>query len=417
MNRRHFLSTSALATLATQGNTTIPPKGQAEHCIHIWLGGGMSQIDTFDPKAQGSSKKPFKAGSDYESIDTAVKDVRVCEHLPKLARRMEKITAVRSCHHHLIDEHAIASNFVHTARPTSGSSVYPSIGSIVAHQRGPANPSVPAYMLIGFPNVSRGPGFLGSTYGNIYLTDLKTGPAGFTRPDHLTEKRIFDRKKLLEALEKKSLKGSPIAEYQKAQTEALRLAGPGFMKNFDLASEPDSLRNRYQSEFGQRCLLARRLVQDGVRFIELSHNPGFLNGTGWDTHGKGQLKQHELIRDLDNGIATLMDDLEEKKLLDKTLIVIATEFGRPPEFDGNGGRGHQGTAFSMIFAGGGLNHQGAHGVTDNLSKKIVENPVTIPDFHATIHAALGINPAHELIAGTRPVPITDNGTPIAPLFF
>jgi hypothetical protein len=130
-------------------------------------------------------------------------------------------------------------------------------------------------MLIGFPNVSRGPGFLGSTYGNIYLTDLKTGPAGFTRPDHLTEKRISDRKKLLEALEKQSPKGSPLAEYQKAQTEALRLAGPGFMKNFDLASEPDSLLNRYQSEFGQRCLLARRLVQDGVRFIERSHNPGF----------------------------------------------------------------------------------------------------------------------------------------------
>ena len=111
-----------------------------------------------------------------------------------------------------------------------------------------------------------------------------------------------------------------------------------------------------------------------------------------------------------------MDDLEEKKLLDKTLIVIATEFGRPPEFDGNGGRGHQGTAFSMILAGGGLNHQGSHGLTVSLSKKIVESPVTIPDFHATIHAALGINPGHELIAGTRPVPITDNGTPIAPLF-
>jgi uncharacterized protein (DUF1501 family) len=188
------------------------------------------------------------------------------------------------------------------------------------------------------------------------------------------------------------------------------------MKNFDLDSEPTDLRNRYQSEFGQRCLLARRLVQDGVRFIELSHNPGFLNGTGWDTHGKGQLKQHELIRDLDNGIATLMDDLREKGLLDKTLIVIATEFGRPPEFDGNGGRGHQGSAFSLILAGGGLKHQGAYGATDDLAKKPVENPVTIPDFHATIHAALGINPSHELLADSRPVPITDGGKPIARLF-
>lgn len=376
----------------------------------------MAQIDTFDPKAKGQSTKPFKAGSAYDSIDTAVKDVRVCEHLPQLARRMEIITAIRSCHHQLIDEHGIATNFVHTGRPVSGSTTYPSIGSIVAHQRGAANPRVPAYMLIGFPNPSRGPGFLGSAYGNIYLTDLKTGPAGFTRPGFLTDDRIARRKNLLEGLESEAPEGSPLANYEKAQAEALRLAGPGFMKNFNLDSEPSALRNKYQSEFGQRCLLARRLVQDGVRFIELSHNPGFLNGTGWDTHGKGQLKQHELIRDLDNGVATLMDDLKEKGLLEKTLIVIATEFGRPPEFDGNGGRGHQGSAFSLVLAGGGLKHSGAYGVTDERSKKVIKKPVSIPDFHATIHTALGIDPSHELIDGSRPVPITDGGKPIASLF-
>jgi hypothetical protein len=416
MDRRHFLSTSSLATLGLKASKVSHPKGKAEHCIMIWLGGGMSQIDTFDPKQKGSSKKPFVTGSDYNSIETAVKDVHVCEHLPQLARRMEQVSAVRSCHHHLIDEHAIASNFVHTGRPTSGSTTYPSIGSIVAHQRGAADPSVPAYMLIGFPNVSRGPGFLGPNYGNIYLTDMKTGLAGFTRPKHLNEDRISSRKQLLAALQKGSPADSPLADYRKAQTEALRLAGPGFMKNFNLDSEPSDLRNKYQTEFGQRCLLARRLIQDGVRFIELSHNPGFLNGTGWDTHGKGQLKQHELIRDLDNGVATLMDDLKEKGLLDKTIIVIATEFGRPPEFDGNGGRGHQGSAFSLVLAGGGLRHQGTIGRTDELSKQIIENPVTIPDFHATIHAALGINPAHELVDGSRPVPITDRGSPIASLF-
>ena len=416
MNRRQFLSTSALAPLGAKGSKGSLTNGKAEHCIMIWLGGGMSQIDTFDPKKKGSSTKPFVTGSDYHSIETAVKDVRVCEHLPQLARRMEQITAIRSCHHELIDEHAIASNFVHTGRPTSGSTIYPSIGSIVAHERGAANPSVPAYMLVGFPNPSRGPGFLGTNYGSIYLTDMKTGPAGFTRPEHLTNERTASRKKLLAALQKNHPSGSPLANYHKAQTEALRLAGPDFMRNFDLNSEPSDLRNKYQSEFGQRCLLARRLIQDGVRFIELSHNPGFLNGTGWDTHGKGQLKQHELIRDLDNGIATLMDDLREKDLLDKTLIVIATEFGRPPEFDGNGGRGHQGSAFSLILAAGGLKHQGAYGQTDDFSKKIVENPVTIPDFHATIHTALGIDSSHELVDGSRPVPITDRGTAIASLF-
>jgi hypothetical protein len=419
MNRRHFLSASALTSLsgASPGATQVPsPKGKAEHCILIWLGGGMSQIDTFDPKKQGSSKKPFVTGSNYASIETAVPGVKVCQHLSKTARFMDRITAVRSISNQLIDEHAIASNFVHTGRPISGSTTYPSIGSIIAQQRGSAHPKVPAYMLIGFPNVSRGPGFLGAQHGNIYLTDLKSGPAGFTGPDFLTSKRIATRKKLLKPLQERIPANSILADYEKAQTEALRLAGPGFMKNFNLDSEPADLRNTYKSEFGQRCLLARRLVQDGVRFVELSHNPGFINGTGWDTHGKGQLKQHELIQDLDNGLATLMGDLEEKGLLDKTLIVIATEFGRPPEFDGNGGRGHQGSAFSLVLAGGGLNHQGAYGVTDDLSKKIIGNPVSIPDFHATIHAALGINPHHELMDGTRPVPITDGGIPIAPLF-
>ena len=115
-------------------------------------------------------------------------------------------------------------------------------------------------------------------------------------------------------------------------------------------------------------------------------------------------------------MSALIRDLESKKLLDSTLIVVGTEFGRPPEFDGRGGRGHQGTAFSMVLAGGGLRHCGAYGVTDELAKKPVENPVSLPDFHATIHCALGIDPSKELMDGSRPVPITDQGRPVAALF-
>lgn len=420
MNRRQFLKTSALASLATPAlaNSTVlsMPKGKAEHCIFIWLGGGMSQIDTFDPKARGSSKKPMKAGSDYESIPTNVSGVSVTEHLPNCAKLMDRMTAVRTVFHGSGQEHAIATNFVHTGRPISGSTVYPSIGSIVAHQRGPVNPKVPAYMLIGFPSVSRGPGFLGSKYGNIYLTDTKAGPAGFSRPEYLDTKRMDLRKQLLEPVNANIPKNSSISDYEAAQVEALRLAGPDFMKNFDLSKESAETRNAYAGDFGERCLVARRLVEDGVRFIEVSHNPGWVNGTGWDTHNAGQLQQHVLIRDLDQVVSTLIKDLEKRKLLDKTLVVIATEFGRPPEFDGGGGRGHQASAFTMVLAGGGLNHKGAYGVTDDLSKKIVESPVSTPDFHATIHAAMGINPSHELMDSTRPVPITDGGKPISALF-
>jgi hypothetical protein len=211
-------------------------------------------------------------------------------------------------------------------------------------------------------------------------------------------------------------KGSAAADYEMAQQEALRLAGPKFMRHFNLKEEPDTLRNDYGGEFGQRCLLSRRLVQAGVRFIEVSHNLNFMNGTGWDIHNEGYKNQHLLIQELDTALSALIRDLESKKLLDKTLIVVGTEFGRPPEFDGRGGRGHQGTTFSMVLAGGGLNHCGAYGVSDELAKKPVENPVPLVDFHATIHAAMGIDPSKELMDGTRPVPITDGGKAVAALF-
>jgi len=421
MNRRQFLRTSALASLATPAlaNSTIAhmPKGKAEHCIFIWLGGGMAQIDTFDPKRRGNPKSaPKIPGSDYASIDTSVPGVQFTEHLSRTAKLAEHLTVVRTVNHRVVDEHAFATNMVHTGRMISGTVTYPSIGSLAAHQRGAADDKVPAYMLIGYPNVSRGPGYLGPKAGFVYLTDTESGPAGFSRPEGLVSARVDRRQQLLGKMNSSIPGESTIAEYEQAQTEALRLAGPGFMRNFKLDEEPAALRQAYGSEFGQRCLLSRRLVQAGVRFIEVSHNLNFVNGTGWDTHNDGQEKQHVLIQDLDQALSALIIDLKEKGLLDKTLIALGTEFGRPPEFDGGGGRGHQGTCFSLVLAGGGLNHCGAYGVTDELSKKIVENPVSIPNYHATILAALGIDPSKELNEAGRPIPITDGGKPIAALF-
>jgi hypothetical protein len=419
MNRRSFLTQAAAfgAAPLLAGNTPVhTPKGKAEHCIFIWLGGGMAQIDTFDPKKLGDNLgKPQKAGSLYKSIDTTVKGVQVTEHLSKTAKVMEHVTVMRTVNHHVIDEHAFATNIVHTGRMISGNVVYPSIGSIIANQRGAANPDVPAYMLIGYPNVSRGPGFLGAKSGYVYLTDTNTGPSGFTRPDYVDEKRAEIRHQLLKPLMARTSKGSAAADYEMAQQEALRLAGPKFMRHFNLKDEPDSLRNDYGGEFGQRCLLSRRLVQAGVRFIEVSHNLNFMNGTGWDIHNEGFKNQHLLIQELDTALSALIRDLKSKKLLDKTLIVVGTEFGRPPEFDGRGGRGHQGTTFSMVLAGGGLNHCGAYGVTDELAKKPVEKPVPLVDFHATIHATMGIDPSKELMDGSRPVPITDGGKVVTAL--
>ncbi len=419
MDRRSFLTALGLAPFAAQlpGATTLhQPKGRAEHCIFLWLGGGMGQIDTFDPKAlgdnQAAKKKP---GSLYPSIETSVPGVRVCEHLPRTARLMEHLTAVRSVQHKVIDEHAFATNLVHTGRMVSGNALYPSLGSIVAHRRGAVDPKVPAYLLIGYPNVSRGPGFLGVKDGYVYLVDTRSGPAGFTRPEGIDGEREAGRRALLAATGEAPA-DSTLAEYAEAQREAFRLAGPAFMRHFDLTKEPADLRASYGGEFGQRCLLARRLVEGGVRFVEVSHNLNFINGTGWDVHNDGITQQHGLIRELDHALAALTADLKSKGLLDKTLIVVATEFGRPAEFDGRGGRGHQGSAFSMVLAGGGLRHRGAYGVTDDLAKRVLQDPVSIPDFHATILAALGVDPSQDLMDGARPVPITDGGKPISALF-
>ncbi len=421
--RRDFLVGSvAAASLSVLPAVRATDKklqlGKAEHCIFIWLGGGAGQIDTWDPKQLGDPQAK-KAGSYYKSVDTAIPGVQVCEHLPQCAKVLDRFALVRTVHHEVIDEHAAAVNRMHTGRPTTGTIVYPSIGSIVAHQRGAAGDGVPAYVLIGYPNVTRGPGFLGSKHSYVYLTDTETGPAGLSRAIEITADRQDRREELLAKIRAnyvaKNAEDSYVRQYDATISEALRLSGPQFKRIFELSQEPGSLRDSYGGEFGQRCLLARRLVESGVRFIEVSHNLNFLNGTGWDVHNEGILQQHRLIQELDKALATLVVDLESKRLLDKTLIVVASEFGRPASFDAGGGRGHHGKSFSVALAGGGLKTGQAIGQTDDLAMKIESRPVSVPDLHATIHATLGIDPSEHLYAGERPVPITDGGIPIAEL--
>ena len=396
------------------------PVGKAEHCIFIWLGGGACHIDTWDAKRMGDPKAK-QAGSYYKAIDTAIPGTQICEHLTGCADVLDRFNIVRTVHHEVIDEHAAATNRVHTGRPTSGTVVYPSVGSIVSHKRGPVNDKAPGYVLIGYPNLTRGPGFLGAQAGYVYLTDTSAGPAGFTRPKGVSSQRMSRREKLLRQVRadylQRTLGGQTIHDYDTNISEALRLSGPEFMNIFQLEREPADLRNAYGGEFGQRCLLSRRLLQAGVRFIEVSHNLNFVNGTGWDTHNDGQLNQHLLVKELDVALSTLVKDLENHKMLDKTLIVVATEFGRPAKFDGGGGRGHYSKAFTIVLAGGGLKNGITIGETDELGMEIVSRPVSIPDLHATIHCAMGINPSEELYAdGDRPVPITDMGQPIYEIF-
>ena len=328
---------------------------------------------------------------------------------------------IRSLHHKIIDEHGAATNLLHTGRPVSETIAYPSLGSIVSRERGPGGDGVPAYVVIGYPNVSRGPGFLGSKHGYVYLTDTEAGPSGLTPPASVDPARRDRREGLLESFRSDFRASHPdepsVADYVAASREAARLSGPSFRQVFQLDREPSSRRQAYGGEFGQRCLLARRLVESGVRFVEVAHNLNFVNGTGWDTHNQGQFQQHGLIIELDRAVSALLDDLERVGRLDSTLVVVATEFGRPPSSTPAAVVGTSPPPSAPCWPAAASGPAGSSVPPTTWPRTIVERPVSVPDFHATIHAALGINPAKELrTPDGRPVPITDQGHALAELF-
>jgi uncharacterized protein (DUF1501 family) len=267
----------------------------------------------------------------------------------------------------------------------------------------------------------RGPGFLGGKHNYIYITVTEAGPAGLQRPAGLSPDDYDHRVSLLKEFSKPYLereRDTPAVQAYAAVTDkGFEMMGRKFQRAFSVKEEPAALREAYGEEFGQRLLLSRRLVENGIRFVECSFNLHFINGYGWDTHAFAQKRVHILIRQLDRALTALVEDLDKRKMFDRTLIVVATDFGRPPDFDGQGGRGHQCDAFSGVMFGGGIRGGRVIGATDRLGKQIVERPVSIPDLHATVHRALGIDPGkHLLTPDNRPVPITDFGKPVDELF-
>ncbi len=421
ISRRRFQQQLLGLSAMSLGAPTVRalPRGRAQSCILIWLGGGMCHIDTFDPKPMGSPEEG-KPGSAYRAIPTAIPGVQVCEHLPMVARLMDRGIIIRTLNHPLNIDHADSTNLMKTGRTPSGTVVYPSLGSLVSHELGPRGQGIPPYVVMGFPNVTRGPGFLGGRHGYVYLTDPDAGPVGLKRPYDLTDQREHRRRELLNLLREKgrarNSNSNAWRDYDAAVVKAYDLMRGPFSRVFNLADEPAMLRGRYGGAFGQRCLLSRRLVESGVRFVEVAYDLNFKNGTGWDTHRHGQANQYLLIRDLDQSLSALVRDLEMRGLLDETLVAVATEFGRPPDFDAQGGRGHQSATFSVALFGGGLRTGQVIGATDDFGRKPVEHPVSVPDFHATLLHTLGINPQKELYDGERPIPITDHGNPITELF-
>jgi hypothetical protein len=392
-------------------------KGKAKSCIVIWLDGGPSHLETFDlkPDASAEVRGPFAA------IPTSVSGIRICEHLPKLAERMEHAAIVRSMTSPL-GEHNLGTHYLLTGYAPTPAIEYPAIGSVVGHLRGeggvlPPHIAVPDFR-VGGRNLS-GNGYLPASARPFSLNSDPARP-DFQVPDldfypGTAADRIDRRRDYLAALDRLSreadAKEMPPQQFEQAYK---LLTSPGAKRAFNLNEEKPQTRAAYgPRSIGQSCLLARRLVEQGVPFVTVT-NPG------WDTHQNldtqlragytGAKVGVGLIPSLDLAISALMTDLEDRRLLESTLIVVMGEFGRTPKLNTSAGRDHWPRVFSVLLAGGGLKGGQVVGSSDKTGESPQENPVTPADLAATIFTLLGFDPQLTLqTADGRPIHLSRDG--------
>jgi hypothetical protein len=388
--------------------------------IQIWLSGAPSQIDMWDPKPLA----PREIRGPFESIPTAIPGVRLSEHMPRQAALMEKLAIVRSMD---------ASGSSHwpvtiqagSRKATQNNGAYPAIGSLAARFRGPNRPDVPAF--VGFAGGTHplwydvyGSGQLGSDYEPV---DGGRVAGRFSLPEGIAVPRLMDRHELRQDFDRlrSRLDLSPEFARQERSTQAAYelVLGGAAERAFDLSREPDASRERYgRDSLGEKALLARRLVEAGVTYVVLSDRIG-----SWDHHGD-EVPQKGIERGLrpmlprtDQVVATLVEDLEQRGLLDSTLVVVVGEFGRAPVMTKTGGRDHWFLVMSLLLAGGGLRMGQVIGETDSRGGEISQCPLGPGDLAATILKHLGIDPFdHWINPAGRPMPLVEAGQPIAQLF-
>ena len=392
---------------AAASNGSRPRSGTAEAVIYIYLSGGMSHLDTFDTKPGTETQGPV------ESIKTNADGVRISEYFPTLANHMEKVCVINSMNS-TQGAHEQGRYYMHTSYQARGTIRHPDMGAWAALHLGKANPSLPANVKIG--NRSPGNGFLEANYGAVPIGSPTDGLQYSTLPKSVGDDQFQRRKERL-----KKMNRSFTEKYDTRATranaemydEAVRLMKSKDLEAFDLSFEKPAVRDAYgRNGFGQGCLLARRLVENGVRFIEVG------NG-GWDTHSDNFERVAEKSAGLDQTLAALLDDLSSRGLLDSTLVVLATEFGRTPtiQTNRNNGRNHYPQAFSCLLAGGGIKGGMRYGKTDDEGREVIENQVSVPSFNATIAHALGIDLEKKTMSPTlRPFTVADKGKPILDLF-
>lgn len=377
---------------------------QGKSVIYLFLNGGPSQFETFDPKPGHANGGPTKA------IDTAVSGIQLAENWDNLAKQMNDIALIRSMTNRE-GAHPRAVYQMHTGYLPSGGIKYPSFGAVVSKELGQPDFELPHFVSVGgrFGNTA-GAGFLGMKYAPLVVNDANRMPSNSQLP--VSQSRFDRRLELMKDLEEDFGKsaGPVVAEHQSVVKGAASLVTSPKLKAFDLSQEKDALRDRYgRTPFGQGCLLARRLVEAGVTFIEVELG-------GWDTHQDNFERIKPLSRQVDRGFAALVADLKDRGLLAKTLIVCLGEFGRTPRINPQTGRDHYPRVFSAAVAGGGVNGGRVIGASTADGTSVKDRPVTVADLLCTFCDVLKINPRKENIGPLdRPIKIVDGGAVVKEL--
>jgi hypothetical protein len=378
-------------------------KKQNKACILLWMAGGPSQFETLDPKPGAPGQGPTTA------IRTAVPGIHIAEHMPRMAGIMNDLALIRSMTSSE-GNHGRATYLLHTSYPPSGGIVHPGFGSLVAQQLGDADFDLPLAVSISGQTV--GSSFLGIRYSPFVVTDPNQSPDNLRPPVH--PDRLGRRLGLMKELEvplSRTGAAPLVREHQTLYDQTARMALAPRVKAFDLSQESAAVRDRYgRSGFGQGCLMARRLVEAGVPFVE-------VQSPGWDTHGDELPALKKLIPPVDHATAALITDLKDRGLLDRTLVMWMGEFGRQPRLNITAGRDHYPHAFSLALAGAGVRGGQVIGATDPDGTEVTDRPVTVPDLFCTFCRALDIDPRTENQSNVgRPLKIVETGRAVKEVF-
>jgi len=400
MKRKDFIQNTAYSLFgisalpSVYGNTAKTPS-KVKSVIYIYLQGGLSHLDSFDPKTDEEIKGPT------EAIDTNVPGIQIGQHLPKVAQIMDKIAIVRSMSSNA-GAHKQGQYLARTSYQLRGSIVHPALGAWAANNAD-QNTSLPAYMLINGPSSHPGAGYLPKKFSPLPIVDPNKG-----LPNSKKDSKLEERLGLLSSVNKgANIKQPKVAEYVQFYDETLKVLNSKDLEVFNLNKEPSNKRQDYgMNKLGQGCLLAKRLVKNGTTYVEIE------NG-GWDTHVNNFEKLEQKLPEVDTAVSALVKDLEVEGLLDSTLVVIATEFGRTPKINGNTGRDHHPACYSCALIGAGIKGGVVYGETDKQGNRVKENKVSPQDFNATIASALGLPLEQEVFSPSgRPFHITGKGKPI-----